>query len=195
VEEGLKSFWLCFVPLFVAVDAIGVLPMFMSLTEGLDTRSRRRVVYQSVITAAVVGLSFLALGNSLLGLLGITVAVFIVANFLDLRGIKWIYSNVSHVALIGLIVIFQPELRKVFERAASLRRKEIGKEVVFHFRGHSQSGSGFCILGHFHYLAGRNGRKSVHRSDRIRCQPQASHSCRGQTNWGQTAFDRLKVRS
>jgi multiple antibiotic resistance protein len=29
------GFWLCFVPLFVAVDALGVLPMFMGLTEGL----------------------------------------------------------------------------------------------------------------------------------------------------------------
>ncbi|NLZ18164.1 MAG: hypothetical protein GX087_10610 [Desulfobulbaceae bacterium] len=43
--------------------------------------------------------------------------VFIGANLLDLRGIEWIYNNVSHVALIGLIVIFQPELRKVLERA------------------------------------------------------------------------------
>jgi len=39
MEEGLRSFWLCFVPLFVAVDAIGVLPMFMSLTEGLELRA------------------------------------------------------------------------------------------------------------------------------------------------------------
>ena len=43
--------------------------------------------------------------------------VFVGANLLSLRGIEWIYSNVSHVALIGLIVIFQPELRKVLERA------------------------------------------------------------------------------
>jgi diadenylate cyclase len=55
----------------------------------------------------------------------IAVAIFIVAHILDLRGIEWIYSNVSHVALIALIVIFQPELRKVLERAASLRRNEL----------------------------------------------------------------------
>jgi diadenylate cyclase len=55
----------------------------------------------------------------------IAVAIFIVAHILDLRGIEWIYSNVSHVALIGLIVIFQPELRKILERAASLRRNEL----------------------------------------------------------------------
>lgn len=80
MEEGLKSFWLCFVPLFVAVDAIGVLPMFMALTEGLDIPSIRRVIYQSVITATIVGLSFLAVGRAVLALLGITVADFMIAG-------------------------------------------------------------------------------------------------------------------
>lgn len=47
----------------------------------------------------------------------LALVVFIAANLLNLRGIEWIYNNVSHVALIGLIIIFQPELRKVLERA------------------------------------------------------------------------------
>ena len=55
-------------------------------------------------------------------------AVFFVANFLDLKGIEWIYSNLSHVALIALIVIFQPELRKIFERAAAVTRQEAQKK-------------------------------------------------------------------
>jgi multiple antibiotic resistance protein len=80
MEQGFKSFWLCFVPLFVAVDAIGVLPMFMGLTEGIDKANVRRIVYQSVITAAVVGLSFLAVGKGVLALLGISVADFMIAG-------------------------------------------------------------------------------------------------------------------
>ena len=52
----------------------------------------------------------------------IAMSVFIMASLLDLKGIEWIYSNVSQVAVIALIVIFQPELRKIFERAASVRR-------------------------------------------------------------------------
>ena len=55
-------------------------------------------------------------------------AVFFAANFLDLKGIEWIYSNLSHVALIALIVIFQPELRKIFERAAAVTRQEVQKK-------------------------------------------------------------------
>jgi diadenylate cyclase len=65
---------------------------------------------------------------------GIIVAllIFSIANFLNLKGLEWIFNNLSHVAVIALIVIFQPELRKIFERAASIRRSEvrdIGAEI------------------------------------------------------------------
>ena len=50
----MKTFGLCFVPLFVAVDAIGVLPIFVALTEQLAEGQRRKVVIQSVLTAAIV---------------------------------------------------------------------------------------------------------------------------------------------
>ncbi|RJP94676.1 MAG: hypothetical protein C4518_02945 [Desulfobacteraceae bacterium] len=55
----------------------------------------------------------------------VAMSIFLMANVLNLNGIKWIYSNLSHVVLIALIVIFQPELRKIFERAVSIRRSEI----------------------------------------------------------------------
>jgi len=57
----------------------------------------------------------------MLGIL-LAIIIFLVASLLDLQGITWIYRNVSHVALIAVIVIFQPELRKIFERATFLRR-------------------------------------------------------------------------
>jgi multiple antibiotic resistance protein len=75
-----KEFWLCFVPLFVAVDAIGVLPMFVGLTEGLPRAQVRRITLQSVGVATVVGLAFLVAGKALLRMLGITVADFMVAG-------------------------------------------------------------------------------------------------------------------
>ena len=62
----------------------------------------------------------------------VAVCIFSLANILNLKGLEWIFGNLSQVALVALIVIFQPELRKIFERAASLRRSEIrdlGSEV------------------------------------------------------------------
>lgn len=76
----MTSFWLCFVPLFIAVDAIGVLPMFMNLTEGIDEKSVRKMVVQSIITALIVALAFLAIGELLLRLLGISVGDFMIAG-------------------------------------------------------------------------------------------------------------------
>ncbi|GAB6097926.1 hypothetical protein JCM14469_41800 [Desulfatiferula olefinivorans] len=54
----------------------------------------------------------------------IAAVVFFLASYLDLKGIEWIYRNVSHVAVISLVVIFQPELRKIFERTATMRRNK-----------------------------------------------------------------------
>lgn len=84
----MKSFWLCFVPLFVAVDAIGLFPIFLGLTEGMGGKEIRRTIRQSVITAALVALGFLGGGSALMRLLGITVADFMVAGGVLLFGIS-----------------------------------------------------------------------------------------------------------
>lgn len=76
----MNEFWLCFVPLFVAVDAIGVLPAFLTLSQGMEPRQVRRAIFHSVATATAVALAFLALGTAILDLLGITVADFMVAG-------------------------------------------------------------------------------------------------------------------
>ncbi|MBF0226728.1 MAG: MarC family protein [Desulfobacterales bacterium] len=76
----MKEFWLCFVPLFVAVDAIGVLPMFISLIEGVEHKRLNLIILQSVITAIGVAVVFLLIGPALLNLLSITVADFMVAG-------------------------------------------------------------------------------------------------------------------
>jgi len=76
----MKIFLLCFVPLFVAVDALGVLPIFISLTDSLSSAQKRKVLIQSLITAAVVALVFLAIGPAILIALNITVSDFMVAG-------------------------------------------------------------------------------------------------------------------
>ncbi len=76
----MTKFWLCFFPIFMAVNAIGVLPMFMTFTEGLEKPKIRRIIIQSVVTAAIVALIFLAVGKIILDILGITVSDFMIAG-------------------------------------------------------------------------------------------------------------------
>lgn len=76
----MHEFWLSFVPLFVAVDPLGILPMFIGLTNGIERKKKRRIIAQSVATAMVVALLFLFIGKAVFSLLGITVADFMIAG-------------------------------------------------------------------------------------------------------------------
>ncbi len=76
----MKSFWLCFVPLFVAADVIGLLPLFISLTSGMNKKQIRKIILQSTITALAVALIFIAVGTGIFKLLNISVADFMIAG-------------------------------------------------------------------------------------------------------------------
>lgn len=69
-----------FIPLFVAVDPFGVLPVYASLTGGLGVEARRRLLRESMVTALAVAVGFLLLGRVIFQALGITTADFQVAG-------------------------------------------------------------------------------------------------------------------
>ncbi|MFH1957252.1 MAG: MarC family protein [bacterium] len=76
----MDKFLLCFIPLFVAVDTPGILPMFITLTEGLKKPQVRKIIVQSIITASAVSVLFVFFGKTLLGVLNITVYDFMIAG-------------------------------------------------------------------------------------------------------------------
>ncbi|MBM3119208.1 MAG: MarC family protein [Chloroflexi bacterium] len=76
----LQQFGLTFVPLFVAMDAIGVLPILVPLTQDMKAKERSRVVRLAVITALGLGLGFVAIGKGIFLFLGIEVSDFLVAG-------------------------------------------------------------------------------------------------------------------
>jgi multiple antibiotic resistance protein len=62
-----------FVTLFVIMDPIGNVPVFLVVTEGRGPAARRAAAAQASLTAAVVILTFAAFGGVLLDVLGISV--------------------------------------------------------------------------------------------------------------------------
>jgi multiple antibiotic resistance protein len=80
----LEPYLLTFIPLFVAVDAIGLLPVYLTLTEGFNSEARMRVLWHSLITATIVALVFVLIGKGIFVILGITVADFKIAGGLIL---------------------------------------------------------------------------------------------------------------
>ena len=75
-----NEFLLAFVPIFVAVDAPGLLPVFITLTHGMPEAERRRLIQHSTLTALVVAVVFLWVGRFVFSFLGITMSDFLVAG-------------------------------------------------------------------------------------------------------------------
>jgi multiple antibiotic resistance protein len=75
-----RDIFLTFIPLFVAVDAFGVLPIFVSLTEDLDKKEKNSILIQSLWTASVVAVAFMLVGKLIFRFLGITIADFMIAG-------------------------------------------------------------------------------------------------------------------
>jgi multiple antibiotic resistance protein len=82
VLDQLISFriFLPFIPLFVAFNALGILPIFASLTTEMSEPEQKRVIHQSILTAFLVSIGFLVIGKTIFALLGILVSDFQIAG-------------------------------------------------------------------------------------------------------------------
>lgn len=73
-----------FIPLFVAIDPIGLAAVFLALSRGTAPEKRRRIAQQATVTGGGVALLFLLLGQSIFKALAITVSDFQIAGGLIL---------------------------------------------------------------------------------------------------------------
>jgi multiple antibiotic resistance protein len=76
----LEPYILTFIPIFVAVDAIGNIPLFISLVEGANKKERRKAITESVTTATVVAILFMLIGKWVLRIIGISIPDFQIAG-------------------------------------------------------------------------------------------------------------------
>ena len=74
------GFLLTFVGIFVALDIVGTLPLYLSMTQGMTPNNRRNIVDRSLLIAFLVALVFLFFGNSIFRYLGIEVLDFKIAG-------------------------------------------------------------------------------------------------------------------
>lgn len=74
------SFLVSFIPIFVAMDAPGTLPLYVGMTEGLKKQERKRTVRQSIMTAFLVTIGFVLVGRAIFNALGILVEDFMIAG-------------------------------------------------------------------------------------------------------------------
>jgi multiple antibiotic resistance protein len=82
--DVIKTLLNTFIPLFVAIDVFMVLPIFISMTKDMTEPTRKVVVRDSIITALIVSIVFIALGEVIFKILGITSDDFKIAGGLVL---------------------------------------------------------------------------------------------------------------
>ena len=83
----IRPFLLAFIPLFVAIDAFGVLPIFLSMTANLSKQERSLTFRQAILAAGCIGVGFMLLGKALFLYLGITEADFQIAGGTDRKSV------------------------------------------------------------------------------------------------------------
>lgn len=76
----LKNIFLAFLSLFVAFDAIGILPIFINFTQKFSLEKRKKIIRQSLTTAFFVAIGFVLLGRFILAFLDITISDFLIAG-------------------------------------------------------------------------------------------------------------------
>lgn len=115
--ELIKPYILTFVPIFVAVDAIGNIPLFISFVENLNKRQRHKIVIESVTTATVLAIVFMFIGKWVLRVLGITISdfqiaggllLFVIAVRLLLPGAQKMFVSNNHDKEAGVFPLGTP---------------------------------------------------------------------------------------
>ncbi len=90
-----------FVPLFIVIDAFGNLPFLIMSGEGMDRRQKNRIVNYAVLTATLVGLIFLFLGQFILNVMGIEVQEFAIAGGIVLLILSIRYMITGHMVSVA----------------------------------------------------------------------------------------------
>jgi multiple antibiotic resistance protein len=83
----IEKFFLAFIPVFVAIDPIGLVAIFLGLGTSASREQRKRQALLGILTALGIAVGFIFLGKIIFAALGITVADFQVAGGLILLGL------------------------------------------------------------------------------------------------------------
>ena len=76
----LEPYLMAFIALFVAVDAIGTIPIFISFSQGTTKEQKDKMVRDSVTTATLLAIVFMLVGKWILRFIGVTIPDFQIAG-------------------------------------------------------------------------------------------------------------------
>ncbi|PCI86249.1 MAG: MarC family transcriptional regulator [Hyphomicrobiales bacterium] len=97
-----------FVTFFVVIDPIGLVPFYMTLTEGQSKKAKAKIARRSVVIATVILTIFALVGKNFLELLGISLSAFRIA---------------------GGMLLFLIAVEMLFEKRTERREKNVASET------------------------------------------------------------------
>ena len=84
MDANLSSAWnafvLSFIPIFVAIDILGVIPIYLGMIDQKSDDERKQVALSATLTAFLVAIGFMLLGKATFNVMGITLDDFRVAG-------------------------------------------------------------------------------------------------------------------
>ena len=98
-----------FVALFVIIDPIGITPIFVAITQGMDKKLRQKIAIRAIAVSGFVISLFILFGETVLGFIGISMAAFRVA---------------------GGILLFLTALDMLFQRRSKRRENQTEDKIV-----------------------------------------------------------------
>ena len=98
-----------FVALFVIIDPIGLTPIFVALTQGMDQQLRRKIAIRAIVVSGFVILLFILFGETVVGFIGISMPAFRVA---------------------GGILLFLTALDMLFQRRSERRENQTEDKII-----------------------------------------------------------------
>ncbi len=79
-EPLFKEFLLAFIPLFVALNTIGIVPIFSSYSRNVSRPALKYIIFKAVFVAFLTGIAFVLIGEYVLKFLGVTISDFKIAG-------------------------------------------------------------------------------------------------------------------
>jgi len=72
MSDFFAQLWVAFVPLFVAMNVIGVVPLFIGMTEDLNPSEKQTLIRNACLAVLVVSIIFIFTGTLLFSFMGIS---------------------------------------------------------------------------------------------------------------------------
>ena len=110
-----QTFLEAFIPLFVTIDAFGLVPVFLGVTATMTEARRRHAGTVAVAAATMISLAFMLLGNAIFAFLGISTDDFRIAG-----GLLLLVLGVHDLLIRGKPAVHEQEMVGLFPLAMPL---------------------------------------------------------------------------